>query len=198
MFELKRVCVFCGSNPGLRSEYCETASLLGEELVRRGVGLVYGGASIGCMGAVADAVLKGGGEAVGVMPSALVEKEIAHQGLSELHVVGTMHERKAMMASLADGFIALPGGMGTLEEIFEVVTWAQLGLHPKPCGLLNVAGYYERLRAFLDHVRDEQFMKAEHRDVLLVADTPAELLDSMGAYTAPSVNKWIQDMPRRN
>lgn len=193
---LNNVCVFCGSNEGVRPEYCESARSLGRELVNRGAGLVYGGAAIGCMGAVADAVLEAGGKVIGVMPRNLVEKEIAHKGLSELHVVESMHERKAMMASLSDGFIALPGGMGTFEEIFEVVTWGQLGLHGKPCGLLNIAGYYRLLNAFLDHARDEQFMKPEHRDIMLLADTPDALLDRMERYIPPTVAKWIKSMPQ--
>jgi len=192
MIQLRRVCVFCGSNPGVRPDYCLAAQELGKELVRRDIGLVYGGASIGCMGAVADAVLAEGGEVVGVMPQNLVDKEIAHSGLGELHVVGSMHERKALMAELSDAFIALPGGMGTLEEICEVVTWAQLGLHKKPCGLLDVAGYYSLLARFLDHVSEQQFMKPEHRDIIMTADSPAALLDMFVSYTPPQVTKWIQ------
>lgn len=192
MTHLRRVCVFCGSNAGVRPEYCLAAQALGRELVRRDLGLVYGGASIGCMGAVADAVLEAGGEVVGVMPQNLIEKEIAHKGLGELHVVGSMHERKALMAELSDAFIALPGGMGTLEEICEVVTWAQLGLHEKPCGLLDVAGYYSLLARFLDHVSNEQFMKPEHRDIIMTADTPSELLNLFEAYVPPQVTKWIE------
>lgn len=192
MNSMRRICVFCGSNPGSNPEYCRAARELGEELARRGLGLVYGGAGIGCMGAVADAVLAAGGEAIGVMPRNLLEKEIAHKGLSELRVVESMHERKALMAELADAFIALPGGMGTLEEIFEVATWAQLGLHKKPCGLLDVAGYYAPLTAFLDHVRDECFMRPEHRAMILRASTPEELLGLFDTYTPPLVEKWIE------
>ncbi len=192
MAHLRRVCVFCGSNAGIRPEYCLEAQAMGRELVRRDLGLVYGGAAIGCMGAVADAVLQAGGEVVGVMPQNLVDKEIAHSGLGELHVVGSMHERKALMADLSDAFIALPGGMGTLEEICEVVTWAQLGLHEKPCGLLDVAGYYTLLSSFLDHISDERFMKPEHRSIIMSADTPAELLDLFEAYSSPKVSKWIE------
>ena len=195
MRTLRRVCVFCGSNAGLRPDYCRAAGELGQELVRRGIGLVYGGAAIGCMGATADAVLAAGGDVIGVMPRHLVEKEIAHQGLSKLHVVGSMHERKALMAELADGFIALPGGMGTLEEIFEVVTWAQLGMHSKPCGLLDVAGFYTDLARFLDHVRDERFVKPEHRNILMSAQEPGALLDLFACYAPPTVTKWIRATP---
>lgn len=191
----QRICVFCGSNPGARPSYCQAARELGRELVARGIDLVYGGAGIGCMGALADSVLAAGGQVLGVMPRALIEKEIAHQGLSELHVVESMHERKATMAELSDGFIALPGGMGTFEEFFEVLTWGQLGMHSKPCGLLDVEGYYRLLAAFLDHARQELFFKREHRDMVLRAGNPAELLDSMAAYEPKAVHKWITAPP---
>ncbi len=193
---MKNICVFCGSNEGARREYCRSASELGQELARRGIGLVYGGASIGCMGAVADSVLEAGGAVTGVMPRYLVEKEIAHKNLTELHVVESMHERKALMAELSDGFIALPGGMGTFEEFFEVLTWAQLGLHEKPCGLLDVAGYYELLVAFLDHAQDELFFKREHRDMVLRSSNPDTLLDIMVDYRPKFVAKWIKDLPQ--
>ncbi len=192
---LRRICVFCGSNCGIRPDYCQAAHTLGVELVRRNIELVYGGASVGCMGALANAVLAAGGKVIGVMPRYLVEKEIAHTGLSELRVVASMHERKSLMEELSDGFIAMPGGMGTLEEIFEIVTWAQLGMHEKPCGLYDVAGYYEKLTQFLDHARGELFMKPEHRDILLYSDSPRDLLNSFERFTPPKVTKWIRSMP---
>jgi uncharacterized protein (TIGR00730 family) len=189
---MRRLCVFCGSSSGLRPEYQTAAETLGRALSDRGIGLVYGGAHVGLMGAVADAVLRGGGggEVIGVIPRALVEREIAHRGLTELRVVGSMHERKAVMADLADGFVALPGGAGTLEELFEVWTWAQLGLHRKPCGLLNVNGYFDALGAFLDHASAEQFLRAEHRAMLIMENDPAALLDRFARYSAPVVTKW--------
>ena len=189
--ELRRVCVFCGSNPGRDPRFLEAARQLGRTLARGGIGLVYGGASVGLMGAVADAALDAGGDVVGVIPRALAEKEVAHRGLPDLRVVGSMHERKALMAELSDGFVALPGGAGTLEELFEVWTWAQLGYHDKPCGLLDVAGFYAKLTEFLDGATAQGFMKAPHRDMLLVADTADDLLDRFRAYAAPQVGKWI-------
>ncbi len=164
--EPARICVFCGSAAGTRPEYAEAAAELGTALATRGLGLVYGGASVGLMGVVADAALAAGGEVVGVIPQALVDREVAHPGLTELHVVGTMHERKARMAELSGAFVVLPGGMGTLEELFEVVTWSQLGLHAKPIVLLDVAGYWAGLAAFLDHAGAEGFVRAGHRAVL--------------------------------
>jgi hypothetical protein len=164
---MKRVCVFLGSSAGLQPEYGKVAKQLGRELIRRNLGLVYGGANLGLMKILADTVLAEGSEVIGVIPQMLVEKEIAHQGLTELRVVGSMHERKAMMADLADGFIALPGGLGTFEEFFEVWTWGQLGLHAKPCGLLDVCGYFRHLIQFLDHAVDERFLRQENRDLLL-------------------------------
>ncbi len=188
---LRRVCVFCGSNPGGRPEYVARARRFGEELVARGIGLVYGGSNVGIMRVVADTVLAGGGEVLGVIPQALVDREKAHHAITRLHIVRTMHERKALMNELADGFIALPGGLGTLEELFEAWSWAQLGSHDKPCGLLNVAGYYDPLLAFLDHAVREQFLRPEHRAMLLVDDEPGRLLDRCAAYQAPHVTKWI-------
>lgn len=164
---------------------------LGEALVERGLGLVYGGASVGIMGTVADAVLARGGEVIGVIPRALDEKEITHPGLSEQHVVDSMHERKALMAELSDGFIALPGGWGTFEEIFEALTWAQLGIHSKPCGLLNESGYYDHLDAFLEHAIEQAFVKPEHREMLLISPDANELLDGFARYRPPQVRKWI-------
>lgn len=187
-----RICVFCGSNPGRHSVYREAAVSLGRLLARRGIGIVYGGASVGLMGAVADAALAEGGEVIGVIPRGLLAREVGHRGLSDLRVVGSMHARKALMAELSDAFIALPGGAGTLEEIAEVWTWAQLGDHEKPCGLLNVAGFHDALIAFLDHARDQGFMRAEHRGMLLAADTAEELLAAFAAYRAPHVRKWIE------
>ena len=181
---VQRLCVFCGSSPGTRPEYLAAARALGRVLADRGVGLVYGGASVGLMGAVADAALAAGGHVAGVIPRALVEREIAHPGLSELHVVRTMHERKAVMSDLSDGFVALPGGIGTLEELFEVWTWAQLGVHGKPCALLDVEGFYAPLLAFLDHARAEGFVRERQRAMLLVDDDAARLVGRMtGAVT---------------
>ncbi|MFN7985862.1 MAG: TIGR00730 family Rossman fold protein [Thermoanaerobaculia bacterium] len=188
---MKSVCVYCGSNPGRLPAYAEAARRLGEAIVGRGLGLVYGGASVGIMGILADAVLALGGRVTGVMPEGLVRREVAHGGLTELIVTGSMHERKMRMAELADAFVALPGGIGTLEELFEAWTWAQLGLHGKPCGLLNVAGYYDGLVAFLDHATGERFVKAPHRAMLVVRDDPAELLDAFAAWRPPAVSKWI-------
>ncbi|HUQ29274.1 MAG TPA: TIGR00730 family Rossman fold protein [Usitatibacter sp.] len=189
---MQSVCVFAGSNSGTRDEYMAAARELGRVLAKRGTRLAYGGARIGLMGALADAALAEGGHVVGVMPQALVAKEVAHRGLTELRVVASMHERKAMMAELADGFVALPGGWGTLEEFFEVLTWGQLGLHAKPCGLLNIRGYFDGLLAFVDHTIGEGFVKREYRSMICVAEKPAELLDAMAAYTPPVVHKWIE------
>lgn len=188
---MRRVCVFCGSSPGKRAEYLEAARETGRTLAQRGIGLVYGGGSVGLMGAVADAALAAGGEVVGIIPRALQLRELAHPGLTSLHVVGSMHERKARMAELSDGFVALPGGMGTLEELAEILTWGQLGLHARPCGLLDVAGYYGPLIAFLDRAVEEGFIRPEHRRLLLVADAPGRLLDLFSAWTPPAVERWI-------
>jgi uncharacterized protein (TIGR00730 family) len=189
---MKNICVYCGSNPGRLEAYAEGARALAKALVARDLGLVYGGASVGIMGLVADSVLQLGGRVVGVIPEALKRKEIEHRGLTELHVTSSMHERKTLMAELSDGFIALPGGIGTLEEIFEVWTWAQLGFHAKPCGLLNVAGYYDGLTHFLDHSVAEQFVKPAHRATLLVEAQPEALLDRFASYVPPSVHKWVE------
>lgn len=185
------ICVYCGSNPGKSPEYIEAAHILGWELVQRGLGLVYGGAGIGVMGAVADAVLEAGGNAVGVIPHSLATREVAHSGLNELFVVESMHERKARMAELSAGFIALPGGWGTIEEIFEVLTWAQLGFHDKPCGLLNVKGYYDHPGAFLEHAMLERFVREEYRPMMMIESQPAVLLDRFASYQPPKVKKWI-------
>jgi uncharacterized protein (TIGR00730 family) len=188
---MKSICVFCGSSPGRRPEYREAALQFGKELARRGLRLIYGGGSIGLMTVIADQVLAEGGEVIGVIPQALVDKEVAHTGLTDLRIVGSMHERKALMANLADGFVALPGGMGTLEELCEILTWAQLGLHQKPCGLLDVAGYYEGLRRFFDHMVDERFLKEEHHHFLLLSNDAGELLDRLERYRPVPVPKWI-------
>jgi len=188
---MKMICVYCGSNPGRLPEYRGMARLLGYELADRGLGLVYGGASIGVMGAVADAVLERGGQAIGVIPHSLATKEVSHDGLDELIVVGSMHERKAKMAELSDGFVALPGGWGTIEEIFEMLTWAQLGFHEKPCGLLNIASYYDHLFAFLEKAIEQQFVKEAYRPMIIMDDTPGTLLDRFSNYRAPKVKKWI-------
>jgi uncharacterized protein (TIGR00730 family) len=188
---MKRICVFAGSSRGAREEYAQAAQQLARELVSRGCDVVYGGGKVGMMGVLADATLAAGGRVIGVIPKALLEKEVAHGGLTELRVVASMHERKAMMAELSDGFIALPGGLGTLEEFFEVLTWAQLGLHPKPCGLLNVSGYFDRLLEFLDLSVEERFVKSQHRALVITATSPTELLELIAAYRPPHVEKWI-------
>jgi uncharacterized protein (TIGR00730 family) len=188
---MRRICVFCGSNPGQRPEYAEAAQSLGALLARRGLGLVYGGGNVGLMGIVADAAMAAGGEVIGIIPEALMRLEVGHRNVSELRVVGSMHERKAMMADLADAFIALPGGIGTMEEIFEVWTWGQLGLHAKPAGFLDVAGFYGHLNAFLDHMTAEGFLKPRHRDMVAVSGDAAALLDGFATYEAPQVVKVI-------
>ncbi len=189
--ELKRVCVFTGSSSGARPEYMAAAKELGNVLVERQIGLVYGGARVGLMGTLADSVLAAGGQVTGVIPEALAAKEIAHTGLSELHVVASMHARKALMANLANGFIALPGGWGTLEELLEVLTWAQLGLHQKPCGLLNVLGFFDGLLSFIEHGIDEGFVRRENRSMILVSSSPGTLLDQFEEYVPRRVEKWI-------
>ena len=188
---MKRVCVFAGSSAGSRDEYQDAARALGRTLAERGIGLVYGGARVGLMGIIADATLPAGGEAIGVIPAALVAREIAHEGLTELRIVSSMHERKALMADLSDAFIAVPGGWGTLEEFFEVLTWAQLGLHRKPCGLLNVLGYFDGLLSFLEHAVGERFLRRQYASMIAVAASPAALLDRLGSYAPPAVEKWI-------
>lgn len=182
---MKRLCVFCGSAVGRQPVYADAARELAALLVDRRIGVVYGGGSVGLMGAVADAVLAKGGEVIGVLPRGLARKELAHSGLSELHLVDSMHERKALMASLSDGFVALPGGLGTLEEVFEVLTWAQLGIHRKPVGLLDVAGYWTGLVALLRHAVAEGFVRPEYAKLLLVESAPAPLLDRLLAWQPP-------------
>jgi hypothetical protein len=189
---VKRVCVFCGSATGARAAYAETARTLGAELTARGLGLVYGGGSVGLMGVLADAVLARGGEAIGVIPRGLATRELAHPGLTELRIVASMHERKATMAALADGFIALPGGLGTLEETLEMLTWSQLGIHTKPVGVVNVAGYWDGWLAALRHAASEGFIPPEYLGLLLAADTPAALLDRFLVWRAPGVRRaWL-------
>lgn len=178
-------CVFCGSSDGKRPDYLRAATSLGQAIASRGHGLVYGGASIGLMGAVADAVIDGGQTAIGVLPEGLAKRELAHTGLTELHIVDTMHERKAMMAALSDSFIVLPGGLGTLEEMFEIWTWAQLGIHNKPFGLLNVGRYYDKLSAFLDHTVSEGFVGSAQRRNLLHSEDPDDLLDQLSQTLTP-------------
>ncbi len=179
----QRVGVFCGSSLGANPAYVAEAKALGEQVAAAGWGLVYGGTSIGLMGATADAVLAGGGEVIGVLPEALRDREIAHRGLSKLHLVGSMHERKALMASLADAFIALPGGYGTFDEFFEVVTWAQLRIHDKPCVLINTAGYYDPLLRFLDHCVQEEFVRPANRQLVQVAANAYEALHLIHSFT---------------
>lgn len=191
MYKWNRICVFCGSNSGSRAAYTKAAEELGCLLARRKLALVFGGGRVGLMGSIADAVLKEGGEVIGVIPESLVRREVAHTGLSDLRVVQTMHERKALMAELADGFIALPGGFGTLDEFCEILTWAQLGLHGKPCGLLNVEGYFDPLLALFDRAAEDRFLHPKHRSMLIIADDPEMLLERMSGYRAPEVEKWL-------
>ena len=188
---MTRICVFCGSSVGNRPAYREAAGALAQALVRRGLGLVYGGARVGLMGVLADTMLQHCGEVIGVIPQALLDREIAHAGLADLRVVGSMHERKALMVDLADGFIALPGGYGTLEEFSEVLTWAQLGLHRKPCGLLDVDGYFDPLLALFDGAVAAGFLRPENRALVLKANDPEMLLDLLASYKPVSVPKWI-------
>ena len=187
----KRLCVFCGSSHGANPAYAEAAKTAGNELARRGIGLVYGGGNVGLMGVIADAVLAAGGDVIGVIPEALMAKEVGHRGLPDLRVVKTMHERKALMAELSDGFVALPGGVGTFEEFFEIVTWAQLGLHSKPCALLNVNGFYDPLLRLMDHAIAERFVKPKQRDLVLVDADFSALLDRMATHHVPHEPKWI-------
>jgi uncharacterized protein (TIGR00730 family) len=187
---MQRVCVFCGSSNGVREEYLAAARLMGTSLAKRGLGLVYGGGRVGLMGVMANAALAEGGEVIGVIPQSLVDKEVGHTALTDLRIVRTMHERKALMVELSDAFIALPGGAGTMDEFFEILTWAQLGFHRKPCALLNVATYYDPLLAFMDHAVREGFIRAEHRDLIRVDNDPDRLLDTLATYTPPLVDKW--------
>ena len=188
---MKRICVFCGSNAGTRPQYRKCAEELGAEFARRNIGLVYGGGNVGLMGAIADAVLESGGEAIGVIPEHLMTREIGHKQLTKLHIVHSMHERKALMADLSDAFIALPGGFGTFEEFFEVLTWSQLGLHLKPCGIVNVLNYYSPLLAMLDHAVEERFLKAQNRALVLSAENPQALLQALEEWRPVHVEKWL-------
>ncbi len=189
--DLRRICVFCASSFGARPEFLDATHALADTLVDRGITLVYGGAAVGLMGALADAALARGGEVIGILPQVLVDREIAHQGLSELHIVDSMAERKLLMATLSDGFVSLPGGLGTLEELFEMVVHSQLHLHDKPSGLLNVAGFYDHLVAFLHHAVTEEVLKPANLDLLLVDTDAGGLLDRMAAFTPSSTHKWI-------
>lgn len=193
---MKKICVFCGSSFGNNKSYSDTANLLGNLIAKKNIELVYGGASVGLMGEIASAVLKAGGKVTGVIPKQLLEKEIAHTGLNDLRIVGSMHERKSLMADLSDGFIAMPGGFGTLEEVFEVVAWGQLNFHNKPLGLLNVNGYYNNLIKFLDHSVNENFIKPEHRLMILVENYPEVMLTQLQNYIPPKFDKadWILEM----
>lgn len=193
---MQRICVFCGSSIGARPVYAEAARQVGALLARRGLGLVYGGGSVGLMGVLADAALSAGGEVIGVIPEFLFKREIEHRGATEMRVVGSMHERKALMADLADGFIALPGGYGTLDEFCEIITWAQLGLHRKPVGLLNVAGYFDSFLAFLDHTTAEGFVQPNYRALVLDDADAARLLDRLHTYQPPPVVKWLDTEQR--
>jgi uncharacterized protein (TIGR00730 family) len=191
MQEFQSICVFCGSNVGSRPEYSSAAEAVGRLLAERRIELVYGGGKVGLMGKVADAVLSAGGKVKGVIPQALMLREIGHEGLTELKIVNSMHERKALMAEFADAFIALPGGFGTLDEFCEILTWAQLGLHHKPCGLLNVNGYYDHFSRLLDHAVNEQFLRPLHRAMVISDEDPEALLCRMMEYEAPLTGKWI-------
>lgn len=188
---MRSICVYCGSSSGFDSTYIDAARAFGALLGRRGLNVVYGGGDVGLMGAVADATLAAGGEVVGVIPQGLVDREVAHGGLTELHIVHSMHERKALMAELSDAFVALPGGLGTLEELFEILTWAQLGLHHKPVGILNVAGYYDALVAFVDHTVEAGFVRPQHRELFVAHDNAEALLAAMDDWTPQPIRKWL-------
>ncbi len=189
---MKHICVFCGSYTGEDREYRMAAEAVGRGIIERKMGLIYGGGHVGLMGTVADAAMAAGGPVTGVIPSALAQKELAHTGLTELVEVRTMHERKALMADRADAFLALPGGFGTMDELFEIITWAQLGFHRKPIALLNVKGFFDPLLVFIDHLAEEGFIKPEHRQVLLVGTKPNDLLDTLMTYEPPLVDKWVE------
>ncbi len=188
---MSSVCVYCGSSPGLDPAYMASARAVGRYIAEQGHTLVYGGGDVGLMGACADAALAAGGSVIGVIPADMLEKEVGHQGLTEMHVVDSMHERKMKMAKESDCFIALPGGIGTLEEIVEVLTWNQLGFHAKACGALNVEGFFDPLLEFLDHMVTSRFLKPEHREQLLVGDTPAEIVEAVLAYEITALDKWM-------
>jgi uncharacterized protein (TIGR00730 family) len=188
---MRRVCVYLGSSPGADPAYAEAVAELARECVHRGLGIVYGGSGVGLMGVLADTALAAGGEVIGVIPDGVLEREVGHRGLADLRVVGSMHERKAMMADLADAFVAAPGGVGTLEELVEVYTWSQLGIHSKPVGLLDTGGYWSPLAAWLDHAVQQRFLRPEHRAMLLSEPEPAALLDRLAAWEPPGVTKWL-------
>ena len=192
LHKFRRVCVFCGSNVGSDPACARAAGELGREIVRRGWGLVWGGGSVGLMGVLADAVLAAGGEVTGVIPEMLATKELLHTGATKMHVAPTMHARKALMEELSDAFVALPGGYGTFEELLEIITWAQLGIHAKPIGLFNVAGFYDRLTAFFDHAIEEGFIKSKHRSLIVAAESPVDLLNQLERHEMPQVKKWIK------
>ncbi len=188
---MKRICIFCGSNNGANPIFLETAEMVGKFLADEKIGLVYGGGRVGLMGKLADTVLENGGQVIGVIPQSLADKEVAHQDLTELHIVNSMHERKALMAEFADGFIALPGGFGTFEELCEIITWAQLGIHSKPCALLNVDGFFDNLVAMFDLATSEQFVRAEHRQIVLIESEIEKLYKLMQNYRPPFIEKWL-------
>ena len=191
MSDIRRLAIFCGSNPGARPEYKAVTRSFGNALCERGIEVVYGGSSVGLMAVLADTMLEAGGGITGVILRMLVDREVANTALSDLRIVESMHERKSLMAELADGFVALPGGIGTLEEFFEIWTWAQLGMHEKPCGLLNVAGYFDPLLSFLDRAVDEGFVRQVHREMVIVESDPEALIDKFGEYDPPRVVKWL-------
>lgn len=191
MPKIKRLCVYCGSNSGARTDYLLAARQLAQTMVSRNIDLVYGGASVGLMGEIADAVLEEGGKVIGIIPKNLFVKEVAHTGLTELREVDSMHERKLLMSELSDGFIALPGGFGTFEEILEITTWSQLGMHRKPCGLLNVSRFYDKLIEFLDHAVSEHFINKTHRSIVHIEESPYALLEKFETYKAPEAIKWV-------
>jgi uncharacterized protein (TIGR00730 family) len=199
MNRFERVCVFCGSSPGSDPAYVAAAREVGQTLATEGIGLVFGGGNVGMMEELAKAAMAAGGQVIGVIPKALMEREVALTELDDLRIVDSMHSRKALMADLSDGFIALPGGVGTLEEFIEVLTWAQLGLHDKPCALLNTKGYFNTLLRFLDHISSESFMAEVHRQLVLTGDAPAALLDAMRTFTPPVFDKatWAKDLNGR-
>jgi len=188
---MQRICVFCGSSTGIKQDYAVGARELGLVLAKQNIDLVYGGGHVGLMGIVADAAMSAGAKAIGVIPRCLADKEVAHQGLTELRVVQTMHERKAQMAELSDGFIAMPGGFGTLEELFEVITWAQLGIHKKPFGLFNIAGYFDKLIEFLDFQVEQGFVPLRHREMIIVSDEAEQLVELLSNFQPVTREKWM-------
>jgi uncharacterized protein (TIGR00730 family) len=188
---MRRICVYCGSSPGADPAYRDAMAALARAVVQRGLGLVYGGGAVGLMGVLADATLAAGGEVIGIIPRHLEAREVDHRGLTELRVVDTMHERKALMADLSDAFVAAPGGIGTLEELVEVYTWAQLGIHAKPVSLFDVGGYWEPLVRWFDHAVEQRFLRPEHRATLLVDDQPGRLLDRLARWEPPTTEKWL-------